>query len=248
VTKNGHEGAAVVTGASRGIGAAIARALAADGWPVAVNYRNGRAEAEAVVSEIEAAGGRAIPVQGDVADPAATEEIVATTERELAPVLVLVNNAGVTGDGPSMTISDDAWRQVVETNLFGAFWLTRRVLRRMMRVRYGRIVNIASVVGQRGSAGQASYGASKAGLIGFTQSVAVEVARKGVTVNAVAPGWIETDMTAGLPSEAKAAIPARRAGAPADVAGCVRFLASDAAAYVTGTTLNVDGGLAVTTY
>jgi 3-oxoacyl-[acyl-carrier protein] reductase len=158
-------------------------------------------------------------------------------------VLVLVNNAGMTADGLSMRLSDDDWDRVLETNLSAAFRLTRRALVAMMRARFGRIVNIASVVGLRANAGQANYAASKAGLIAFTKSVAVEVARKGVTVNVVAPGLIDTELTGGLGDGLLQAVPARRAGTPEEVAACVRFLVSDDASYVTGTTLTVDGGM-----
>jgi 3-oxoacyl-[acyl-carrier protein] reductase len=171
--------------------------------------------------------------------------MMTAAEAELGPVLVLVNNAGVTADNLSPALSDDDWDRVVNTNLSGAFRLTRRALRPMIRARFGRIVNVASVVGQRANPGQANYAAAKAGLVGMTRTVAAEVARRGVTVNAVAPGFIATDMTAALgdDSELLKNVPARRAGTPEDVAACVRFLASDAAGYVTGTTLTVDGGL-----
>jgi 3-oxoacyl-[acyl-carrier protein] reductase len=158
-------------------------------------------------------------------------------------VLVLVNNAGTRADGLTVQMEDDAWQLVVETNLSAAFRLTRRAVRTMTRQRFGRVINIASIVGPKANAGQANYAAAKAGLIGFTRTVAVEVARRGVTVNAVAPGLVDTELTEGIPSKFLEAIPARRAGTPEDVAACVRFLASDAAGYVTGTTLTVDGGL-----
>jgi len=238
------KGIALVTGASRGIGAATAKALAADGWAVAVNYRSGAEAAEAVVKDITAAGGRAAAVQGDVSDPGAPDVIFGAAEEALgAPVLVLVNNAGVTADNLSPALSDEDWDRVVATNLTGAFRLTRRALRAMMRARFGRIVNVASVVGLRANPGQANYAAAKAGLVGMTKTVAAEVARRGVTVNAVAPGFIATEMTEDLQSALKDHIPARRTGTPEEVAACVRFLASDDAGYVTGTTLTVDGGL-----
>ena len=237
------EGSALVTGASRGIGAAIAAALAAEGWPVGVNYRSDAAGAEGVVEAIEARGGQAVAVAGDVADPAAPDPLVAALERRFGPVMVLVNNAGVRADALSPQIDDEDWTRVLETNLSGPFRLTRRVLRPMLRARFGRVVNIASVVGERANPGQANYAASKAGLIGLTRTVAAEVARRGVTVNAVAPGLVETEMTGDLAAELVEEVPARRAGTPADVAACVRFLASDEAGYVTGSTLTVDGGL-----
>jgi 3-oxoacyl-[acyl-carrier protein] reductase len=238
------EGAAVlVTGASKGIGAAIARALAADGWAVGVNYRTDEAGARATVAAIEAAGGKAAAVGADVSNGSGDGLLDATEAALGAPVLALVNNAGVRADGLALQLEDDAWQTVIDTNLTAAFRLTRRALKPMIRARYGRIVNIASVVGPRANAGQANYAAAKAGLIGMTKTVAAEVARRGVTVNAVAPGLIATAMTEDLPEQALQAVPARRAGTPEEVAAAVRFLASDDAAYVTGTTLYVDGGM-----
>jgi 3-oxoacyl-[acyl-carrier protein] reductase len=237
------EGCALVTGGSRGIGAAVARALAADGWPVGVNYRTDAEGAERVAAEIEAAGGSALPVAADVADSAAAGPLFAALEERFGPVLVLVNNAGVRADGLSPQLSDDDWHRVIDTNLSAAFWTTRRALGPMLRARFGRIVNVASVVGPRANAGQSNYAASKAGLIGFTKTVAAEVARRGVTVNAVAPGFVETALTEDVPAEVLAAVPARRPGTPDEVAACVRFLAGAQASYVTGTTLTVDGGM-----
>jgi 3-oxoacyl-[acyl-carrier protein] reductase len=240
-----REGCALVTGASRGIGAAIARTLAADGWPVGVNFRTDEEGAATVVAEIESDGGQALAVQGDVADPEAVEKVFADLEQRFGPVLVLVNNAGVRADGLSMQLDDDEWEHVLATNLSGAFRATRRALKSMMRARHGRVINISSIVGGvRGNAGQANYAASKAGLVGFTRTVAAEVARRGVTVNAVAPGLVQTELTEGIDQQRLLdAVPARRAGTPDEVAACVRFLASDDAAYVTGITLTVDGGL-----
>jgi 3-oxoacyl-[acyl-carrier protein] reductase len=238
------DGSALVTGASRGIGAAIAKALAREGWPVGVNYRSDDEAANAVVTEIADAGGRAVAVKGDVADPATADVLFERLEEEFGPVLVLVNNAGVRADGLAPMIDDDDWQTVIDTNLSAAFRLTRRALRPMIRNRYGRVVNIASIVGPvKGNAGQANYAASKAGLVAMTRTVAAEVARRGVTVNAVAPGLIETDMTEGIADNLLELVPARRPGTPEDVAECVRFLASDGAAYVTGVCLTVDGGL-----
>jgi 3-oxoacyl-[acyl-carrier protein] reductase len=237
------EGAtALVTGASKGIGAAIAKALAADGWLVAVNYRSDEAGAQATVEAIEEAGGRAVAIGGDVADGPPDALFAAATEG-LGPVLALVNNAGVRADNLAIQIEDEDWDAVIGTNLSAAFRMTKRAIRPMLKARYGRIVNIASVVGPRANAGQANYAAAKAGLIGMTKTVAHEVARRGITVNAVAPGLIETDMTKDLPEDVVKAVPARRVGKPEEVAAAVRFLASDDAAYVTGTTLFVDGGM-----
>jgi 3-oxoacyl-[acyl-carrier protein] reductase len=258
MTSNGHkpepepatdegcrpDGAVVlVTGASRGIGAAIARELAADGWVVAAGYRSDADGAAATVDAIERDGGAALAIGGDVCDPEAMAGVLAEAEEKLGPVLGLVNCAGVTADGLAIQIDDDKWDRVIETNLSAAFRLTRAVIRPMMKARYGRVINIASVVGPRANAGQANYAAAKAGLIGMTKTIGVEIARRGVTVNAVAPGFIETEMTADVPKEVLAAVPARRAGRPDEVAAAVRFLASDAASYVTATTLFVDGGM-----
>jgi 3-oxoacyl-[acyl-carrier protein] reductase len=238
------DGSALVTGASRGIGAAIAKALAREGWPVGVNYRSDSEAADAVVEEITSAGGRAKALHGDVADPTTADALFKALEDEFGPVLVLVNNAGITADGLAPMIDDDDWNRVIDTNLSAAFRLTRRALRPMIRNRYGRVVNIASIVGGvRGNAGQANYAASKAGLVAMTRTVAAEVARRGVTVNAVAPGLIETGMSEDIAENLLEHVPARRAGTPDEVAECVRFLASDGAAYVTGVCLTVDGGL-----
>lgn len=237
------DGCALVTGASRGIGAAIAAELAFAGWPVAVNYRADREGAERIAAQLRDSGGSAVAIRADVAAMGAAEALVSTAEEELGKVLVLVNNAGMTADGLSMRLADDDWDRVLETNLSAAFRLTRRALGPMMRARFGRIINVASVVGTRANAGQANYAASKAGLIAFTRTVAVEVARRQITVNAVAPGLIETEMTADVATPLGDTIPARRAGTAEEVAACVGFLASPAAAYVTGTTLTVDGGM-----
>jgi 3-oxoacyl-[acyl-carrier protein] reductase len=236
-------GCALVTGASRGIGAAIARGLAEDGWPVGVNYRSDREGAARVVAEIEAGGGQALAVQADVADGGAAERLFNELEGRFGPVLVLVNNAGTRADALSPQIDDEAWHRVLETNLSGAFRTTRRALGPMLRKRFGRIVNVASVVGQRANPGQANYAASKAGLVAMAKTVAAEVARRGITVNAVAPGLVQTEMTEGIGDDMLEEVPARRAGTPEEVAACVRFLASEEAAYVTGSTLTVDGGL-----
>jgi 3-oxoacyl-[acyl-carrier protein] reductase len=236
------EGCALVTGASRGIGAATALMLAADGWPVRVNYRSDEAGAKDVVAQIEAAGGTATLWQGDVADAEDISRIVEPGDD--GPVLVLVNNAGVRVDNLSPSLTDEDWATVIDTNLTSTFRATRAALPKMMRARFGRVINVSSVAGIRANPGQANYSASKAGVIGFTKTVAAEVARRGVTVNAVAPGVIETAFTEDvLEGDLAKAIPARRVGTPEEVAACIRFLASPQASYVTGTTLTVDGGL-----
>jgi 3-oxoacyl-[acyl-carrier protein] reductase len=237
-------GCALVSGASRGIGAAIARGLAADGWPVAVNYRVDAEGAEGVVADIRAAGGEAVALGVDVSRSTAPDELWSAIDRELGrPVLVLVNNAATLGDGLLPDIDDEAWRTVIDTNLTAAFRLTREAVMPMAAERFGRVVNVASVVAQRGNAGQANYAASKAGLVGFTKTVAIEMARRSVTVNAIAPGVVETDSTCGMAARLRGAIPAGRAGTPDEVAACARFLASEPAGYVTGAVLTVDGGL-----
>jgi 3-oxoacyl-[acyl-carrier protein] reductase len=238
-----QEGCALVTGGSRGIGGAISSALAADGWPVGVVYRHDETAAATTVAAITSAGGRALALGADVTEPAQMDEAFEQLEQAFGRVLVLVNNAGVRADNLAISLGDDEWERVIDTNLTAAFRLCRRALRGMIRARFGRIVNIASVVGPRANAGQANYAAAKAGLIGMTKTIAVEVARRGVTVNAIAPGLIATDMTADLDGELLEAVPARRAGTPEDVAACASFLASERACYVTGSTIYVDGGL-----
>jgi 3-oxoacyl-[acyl-carrier protein] reductase len=239
-----REGCALVTGASRGIGSAIACALASDGWAVGVNFQRDERAAAATVERVRLLGGRALAVGADVRASEQLDALFGTLEQSFGRVLVLVNNAGVRADDLAMSMGDSDWQRVIETNLTAAFQATRRALGGMVRARFGRVINVASVVGPRANPGQANYAAAKAGLIGMTKTVAVEVARRGVTVNAIAPGLIATDLTADLNGELLKAIPARRAGTPEDVAACARFLASEQAAYVTGSTLYVDGGLA----
>lgn len=237
-------GVALVTGASRGIGAATARALARDGWRVAVNYRADEAGALATCEAIGESGGTAFPVRADVADPAACERALAELEDEFGPVLVLVNNAGIRRDGLAPQLSDDDWSAVLDVNLSAPFRLTRRVLGPMLRRRFGRIVNVVSVVGPlRANAGQANYAAAKAGLAAVTRTVAVEVARRGITVNAVAPGLVETELTKDVGERLVPLVPARRAGTCEEIAAVVRFLCSPEASYVTGAVIPVDGGL-----
>lgn len=236
------EGCALVTGSSRGIGAATALALAAEGWPLRINYREDEDGARSVAEQITSTGGKATVVQGDVADGEAIKRLLEPGED--GPVLVLVNNAGLRRDGLSPQLEDDQWQQVIDVNLTATFRATRAALPQMLRARWGRVVNVASIAGTRANPGQANYSASKAGVIGLTRTVAAEVARRGVTVNAVVPGLIETEFTKEvLEGDLAKAIPARRIGSPEEVAACIRFLASEDASYVTGTTLTVDGGL-----
>jgi 3-oxoacyl-[acyl-carrier protein] reductase len=236
---------AFVTGSTRGIGHAIARALHAAGAKVAVAGRD-RARAEAVAAEL---GDRAAGVACDVAQGAQVEAAIAAAEAALGPIDILVNNAGLTRDNILLRLTDADWNAVLDANLKGAFHTTRAVIKGMMKRRAGRIVNITSIVGLTGNKGQANYAASKAGLIGFTKSVAKEYASRGVLANCVAPGFIETDMTAALPDEARATllqdIALGRLGRPEDVAGAVLFLASDLAGYITGQVLVVDGGMVI---
>ena len=239
---------AIVTGGSRGIGRAICLELARLGANVVFSYAGNAAAAEETVQLVEQEGVAARAIQGDVACADAAKELVEAA-RELGGVDILVNNAGITRDKLAARMSEDDFDAVIATNLKGAFLMTKAVLRPMMRAKSGAIVNMASVVGIMGNAGQANYAASKAGLIGMTKSVAREVASIGIRVNAVAPGYIETDMTAAMPEAAQqamcSAIPAARPGKPEDVAHAVAFLVSDEAAYITGQVLSVDGGMAM---
>ena len=238
---------ALVTGASRGIGRAIALCLAAEGARVAINYAGNVKAAEEVKAAIEAAGGTAILCQADIADSAAVEAMVANVVKEFGTIDILVNNAGITRDTLLMRMKDEDFAKVLDTNLKGVFYCTKAVAKLMMKKRSGRIVNMASVVGLVGNAGQTNYAAAKAGVIGFSKSAAKELASRGITVNVVAPGFIGTDMTAGLPESVKEKmltdIPLGRMGEPEDVASAVLFLASDQASYITGQVVNVDGGM-----
>jgi 3-oxoacyl-[acyl-carrier protein] reductase len=238
---------ALVTGASRGIGRAIALRLAAEGANIIVNYRAQAEAAEAVAAEVRASGARAQVVQADVAAAADVDRLVQSALEAFNRIDVLVNNAGITRDTLIMRMSEDDWDSVIDTNLKSAFFMTKAVLRPMLRQRGGRIVNITSISGVMGNPGQANYSASKAGLIGFTRTTAREVASRGITCNAIAAGVVETEIWQGVPESAIEAmvqmIPLGRKGTPEDIAEAVAFLASDAAAYITGQVLNVDGGL-----
>ena len=244
-----NESVALVTGGSRGIGRAICLELARQGAAVAVNYAGNEQAAQETVEACRALGVQAEAFQADVSDPAACESLIAQVKERFGRLDILVNNAGVTRDGLLMTAKAEDFDKVLDTNLKGAFCCCKAVYRPMMRQRYGRIINMSSIVGLRGNAGQANYSASKAGLIGLTKSLAKELAARKITVNAVAPGFIDTDMTAVLPQQAReamlATIPMAHLGQPEDVAHAVAFFASDEAAYITGQVLCVDGGMAV---
>jgi 3-oxoacyl-[acyl-carrier protein] reductase len=240
---------ALVTGAGRGIGRATALRLAQDGATVAVNYNASEAPAQEVVGLIESAGGKALAVKADVSNPAEVDAMVARVTKELGGLHILVSNAGITRDNLLMRMSQAEWDDVLNTNLRATYFLVKAASRQMVRQRYGRIVTVSSVVGVTGNAGQANYAAAKAGLIAFTKSVAAEFAARNITANAVAPGFIETDITAVLPDDVKKAllarIPMERYGQPDEVANAIAFLASDDAAYITGQVLHVNGGLAM---
>ncbi|MFP4323277.1 MAG: 3-oxoacyl-[acyl-carrier-protein] reductase [Anaerolineales bacterium] len=241
------ERVAIVTGGGRGIGRAIALNLATHGAQVIVNYNASADAAQAVVDEIIAGGGTAQAVQANVSDLEQATGLIKTATETYGKLDILVNNAGITRDNIIMMMKEDDWDAVINTNLKSAWNCCRAAAKAMMRKKYGRIINITSVVGISGQGGQSNYAASKAGLIGLTKSLAKELAARNITVNAVAPGFIETDMTAGLDAEllaqADTMIPLGRRGAPDDVAHAVAFLASDQAAYITGEVLSVDGGL-----
>lgn len=243
------EKVALVTGASRGIGRSIALKLAANGAKVAINFAGNLAKAEEVKNAIEANGGEALLVQGDISDFEKVSDIVKTVVDTWGRIDILVNNAGITRDNLLLKMSEKDFDEVIATNLKGVFNCTKAVTRLMMKQHSGRIVNMASVVGLMGNAGQANYSAAKAGIIGFTKSAAKEFAPRGITVNAVAPGFIATDMTDAIPEKIKTGliekIPMGRIGNPEDVANAVLFLVSEKAAYITGQVISVDGGMAM---
>ena len=238
---------ALVTGGSRGIGKAIVLRLAGQGADVAFSYKGNAAAAAATVADVEALGRKAVAIQGDVSDPTTADAVVKAVLEAFGKLDILVNNAGITRDDLIMRMSVEAWREVLETNLFGAFYMTKAVTRPMLKARSGRIVNITSVSGQAGQTGQANYSAAKAGLIGLTKATARELASRSITVNAVAPGFVLTELTEGLPDALKDEITSRtplgRFGTTDEIANAVAFLASDDAAYITGQVLAVDGGL-----
>lgn len=240
---------ALVTGGSRGIGRAISVQLASHGMSVAINYASNKDSAAEVVDEIESSGGTARMYGADVSDESAVAGLFEAVTDELGAIGVLVNNAGIVRDGLLMRMSSDDWDRVVDVNLKSVFLCTRAALRPMLKARWGRVISVTSVAGLSGNAGQANYAASKAGIVGFTKSIAKEVGSRGITVNAVAPGFITTDMTADLGEatmeQAKAQISVGRLGTPQEVAGAVGYLASEQAAYINGQVLVVDGGLAL---
>jgi 3-oxoacyl-[acyl-carrier protein] reductase len=249
VTDGPHQRVALVTGGSRGLGRAMAIRLAEAGHRLAVNYANNADAAEKVVAEIEERGGEAVSLQADVSQADQVERLFEAAGERLGPVSVLVNNAGITRDNLLLRMSAADFDRVIDTNLKSTFFCTKAALRSMLRARWGRVISIASVAGVAGNPGQANYAASKAGMIGFSKSVAKEVGSRGITVNVVAPGFVATDLTADLAAktreQAKGRISLGRFGTPEEISGVVAFLASDEAAYITGQVISVDGGLAL---
>ena len=238
---------ALITGATRGIGKGIAEAYAAQGANVAFTYASSAGKADALVKELEAMGVTAKGYQSDAGDFQAAQDLVADVVKDFGTVDVLINNAGITRDTLLMRMSEEQWDEVIQTNLKSAFNLTKAVMRTMLKARSGSIINMSSVVGVKGNAGQANYAASKAGILGFTKSVALELGSRNIRCNAIAPGFIETEMTDALDADTvqgwRDAIPLKRGGTPKDVADACVFLGSDMSAYITGQTLNVDGGM-----
>lgn len=240
---------AVVTGASRGIGRACALELASQGWKVGINYLSNHGQAESLAQEIINAGGEALTLPADVSSPEQCKRMLDEVQQHWGAIHALINNAGISRDQLLVRISDQEWQEMISTNLNSAFYCTRQALRPMMKSRYGRIINISSVVGIAGNAGQAHYAAAKAGLIGFTRSVAKEYGGRGITANVIAPGYIDTDMTRSLNDDITGSIKSRialgRLGTAKDVAYLAAYLASEAAGYITGQVIQVDGGLSL---
>ena len=242
-TRGREGGVALVTGAGRGIGAGCAEALAAAGWPVAVNYRADEEGARGVVERINASGGRAAAFCADMGDAGQIDAMFDAVEAQLGPVLVLVNNAGIRHDRLTAGLGSAEWQRVLDVNLSGAFHAIHRALGNMVRRRFGRIVNVSTISAARPLPGQAAYAASKAGIEAMTRVVAIEVGRRGVTINSIAPGLVATDFVPEMTDDWAQDVPMKRASSPEEIGGIVRFLASDEAAYITGTVIPVDGGL-----
>jgi 3-oxoacyl-[acyl-carrier protein] reductase len=238
---------ALITGAGRGIGRAIAYELAKEGAKVIINYRKSEEKAKSLVEEIEKIGGKAYLAKFDVANFEEIKEKIKEIEKEIGNIHILVNNAGIVKDTLFLRMKEEDWDEVIKTNLYSVFYVTQAVLPMMIKERWGRIINISSVVAFTGNPGQTNYAAAKAGIIGFSKALALEVASRNITVNVIAPGYIETDMTAGLPEKVKEAflqqIPLRRTGLPEEVAYLATFLASEKASYITGCVFHVNGGL-----
>ncbi len=238
---------AIVTGGSRGIGKSIALHLASLGANIIVNYNNNFAAANEVVKEIESMGREALAIKADIGKSSDVDKFINTVYEKFNSIDILINNAGITRDNLLMRMKEDEWDEVLNTNLKGAFLMTKSIIRKMIKRKKGKIVNITSIVGTTGNAGQSNYSASKAGLIGFTKSIAKEVASRGIQVNAIAPGFIRTDMTDALPDNIKKEllnnIPANKLGRPEDIANMVGFLSSDLSDYITGQIIHIDGGM-----